>query len=69
MPGQTEGQTISKPTGQIDMKPTILNLLGLILRTISVLVMICFQMNIPVLSFYVMVALLQTSMHTKQYFL
>ncbi|HDR7915509.1 TPA: LTA synthase family protein [Bacillus wiedmannii] len=28
MPGQTEGQTISKPTGQIDMKPTILNLLG-----------------------------------------
>ncbi|GAB6557696.1 LTA synthase family protein [Bacillus mobilis] len=29
MPGQTEGQTISKPTGQIDMKPTILNLLGI----------------------------------------
>ncbi|QWG59868.1 LTA synthase family protein [Bacillus mycoides] len=28
IPGQTEGQTISKPTGQIDMKPTILNLLG-----------------------------------------
>ncbi|MCT4573863.1 sulfatase-like hydrolase/transferase, partial [Bacillus thuringiensis] len=22
IPGQTEGQTISKPTGQIDMKPT-----------------------------------------------
>ncbi|KPU55636.1 LTA synthase family protein [Bacillus wiedmannii] len=29
MPGQTEGQTISKPTGQIDIKPTILNLLGI----------------------------------------
>ncbi|PFU48686.1 hypothetical protein COK86_00315 [Bacillus cereus] len=29
IPGQTEGQTISKPTGQIDMKPTILNLLGI----------------------------------------
>ncbi|PEW79921.1 hypothetical protein CN424_09230 [Bacillus cereus] len=29
MPGQKEGQTISKPTGQIDMKPTILNLLGI----------------------------------------
>ncbi|AYF07773.1 MULTISPECIES: LTA synthase family protein [Bacillus] len=29
MPDQTEGQTISKPTGQIDMKPTILNLLGI----------------------------------------
>lgn len=29
VPGQTEGQTISKPTGQIDMKPTILNLLGI----------------------------------------
>ncbi|MGN5650237.1 LTA synthase family protein [Bacillus sp. Brlt_9] len=29
MPGQTEGQTISKPTGQINMKPTILNLLGI----------------------------------------
>ncbi|ENJ6138705.1 LTA synthase family protein [Bacillus sp. II_CA] len=29
MPGQTEGETISKPTGQIDMKPTILNLLGI----------------------------------------
>ncbi|WP_242242872.1 LTA synthase family protein [Bacillus cereus group sp. BfR-BA-01309] len=29
MPGQTEGQTVSKPTGQIDMKPTILNLLGI----------------------------------------
>ncbi len=29
MSGQTEGQTISKPTGQIDMKPTILNLLGI----------------------------------------
>lgn len=28
IPRQTEGQTISKPTGQIDMKPTILNLLG-----------------------------------------
>ncbi|MGR3774676.1 LTA synthase family protein [Bacillus paramycoides] len=28
VPGQKEGQTISKPTGQIDMKPTILNLLG-----------------------------------------
>lgn len=28
IPGQTEGQTMSKPTGQIDMKPTILNLLG-----------------------------------------
>ncbi|MED1566527.1 LTA synthase family protein [Bacillus paramycoides] len=28
VPGQNEGQTISKPTGQIDMKPTILNLLG-----------------------------------------
>lgn len=28
IPGQTEGQTLSKPTGQIDMKPTILNLLG-----------------------------------------
>ena len=28
VPGQTEGQTISKPTGQIDIKPTILNLLG-----------------------------------------
>ncbi|MCU4787866.1 LTA synthase family protein [Bacillus cereus] len=29
MPGQTEGETISKPTGQIDIKPTILNLLGI----------------------------------------
>ncbi|PEX90989.1 LTA synthase family protein [Bacillus cereus] len=29
VPGQKEGQTISKPTGQIDMKPTILNLLGI----------------------------------------
>ncbi|MDA1527598.1 LTA synthase family protein [Bacillus cereus group sp. TH260-2LC] len=29
VPGQTEGETISKPTGQIDMKPTILNLLGI----------------------------------------
>ncbi|WP_434607485.1 LTA synthase family protein [Bacillus paranthracis] len=29
VPEQTEGQTISKPTGQIDMKPTILNLLGI----------------------------------------
>ncbi|PFB68403.1 LTA synthase family protein [Bacillus cereus] len=29
IPRQTEGQTISKPTGQIDMKPTILNLLGI----------------------------------------
>ncbi|HFK1763312.1 hypothetical protein AT258_15290 [Bacillus wiedmannii] len=29
IPGQKEGQTISKPTGQIDMKPTILNLLGI----------------------------------------
>ncbi|ASI79076.1 LTA synthase family protein [Bacillus pacificus] len=29
IPGQTEGRTISKPTGQIDMKPTILNLLGI----------------------------------------
>ncbi|MGH0422399.1 LTA synthase family protein [Bacillus pretiosus] len=29
MPDQTEGQTISKPTGQIDIKPTILNLLGI----------------------------------------
>lgn len=29
IPGQTAGQTISKPTGQIDMKPTILNLLGI----------------------------------------
>ncbi|NUC17282.1 LTA synthase family protein [Bacillus mycoides] len=28
VPGQKEGQIISKPTGQIDMKPTILNLLG-----------------------------------------
>ena len=37
----------------------------LILRTIFVLVMICFQMNIPVLLFYVMVASLQTNMHTK----
>ncbi len=26
---ETEGRTISKPTGQIDMKPTILNLLGI----------------------------------------
>ncbi|PFV84174.1 hypothetical protein COL05_06290 [Bacillus sp. AFS059628] len=29
IPGQTEGETISKPTGQIDIKPTILNLLGI----------------------------------------
>ncbi|PEN69829.1 hypothetical protein CN544_18570 [Bacillus toyonensis] len=29
IPGQTKGQTISKPTGQIDVKPTILNLLGI----------------------------------------
>ncbi|MDA1888211.1 LTA synthase family protein [Bacillus cereus group sp. BY105LC] len=29
VPGQTEGETISKPTGQIDIKPTILNLLGI----------------------------------------
>ena len=69
IPGQTEGRTISKPTGQIDMKPTILNLLELILQTIFVLAMICFRMNMPVLLFYVMVASLQTSMHTKQYFL
>ncbi|MCW9132846.1 LTA synthase family protein [Bacillus paramycoides] len=28
VPGQKEGKTISKPTGEIDIKPTILNLLG-----------------------------------------
>ncbi|HHT7190465.1 LTA synthase family protein [Bacillus cereus group sp. Bc222] len=28
VPGQKEGKTIAKPTGEIDIKPTILNLLG-----------------------------------------
>ena len=47
------------------MKPTILNLLGIDTTNDIRLVMICFQMNIPVLLFYVMVASLQTNMHTK----
>ena len=65
MPGQTEGETISKPTGQIDMKPTILNLLGVDSTNDIRFGMICFQMNILALLFYVMVASLQISMHTK----
>ena len=69
MPYQTEGETISKPTGQIDIKPTILNLLGIDTTNDIRFSMICFQMNILALLFYVMVASLQISMHTKQHFL